>query len=249
MMNKYFFVLPIVLLTSFAAAAQDFITRGKIEFEIKRNNKQIYSEADRSRSAFLAALPDYDVSYRELIFAWNKSVYLPGRKGLTPSIAYNENSAYIDIDKKRVVKKVEQMDEPAVYEDSLPRVKWRLENETRKIAGLECRKAIGRIQDSIYVVAFYAPEILPQSGPELFSGLPGMILGLAIPRMHTTWFATKIELAGVDETKIVPPSVKKGKLYTKKEYAEILYKKYKQAGWWKDATVEKVMEGLSSHFL
>ena len=28
----------------------------------------------------------------------------------------------------------------------------------------------------------------------MFSGLPGMILEVAIPRLYTTWIATKIEL-------------------------------------------------------
>jgi GLPGLI family protein len=28
----------------------------------------------------------------------------------------------------------------------------------------------------------------------MFGGLPGMILELAIPRLHTTWVATKVEL-------------------------------------------------------
>jgi GLPGLI family protein len=96
-------------------------------------------------------------------------------------------------------------------------------------------------------VAFYSPEIIPQSGPEFFSGLPGMILGLAIPRYYTTWFATKIEIANIDESKIVPPVVKKSKQYTKRELAEILLKKHKDAGWWKDVTLEKVIEFLSDY--
>jgi GLPGLI family protein len=37
-------------------------------------------------------------------------------------------------------------------------------------------------------------------GPENFSGLPGMILGIAMPRANVTWFATKLELAEVKET-------------------------------------------------
>ena len=128
-------------------------------------------------------------------------------------------------------------------------IKWKIENETRKIAGWECRKAVGRIYDSVYVVAFYCPEIIPQGGPELFSGLPGMILGLAIPRYYTTWFATKIELANIDESKIAAPDPKKGKQYSKKELAEIVFKKYKQAGWTKDSTSANIFKTLSAYLL
>ncbi|HEX7902600.1 MAG TPA: GLPGLI family protein [Chitinophagaceae bacterium] len=244
-MKRFFFFL--LLLTSIVANAQDFITRGKIEFEIKRNNKKIYSETDRANNPYLASLPEFDISYRDLLFSWNQSVYQPARKGSTPSRYINENSVYSDLDNQRVVKKIQNMGEYYVYEDSVKKIKWKIENETRKIAGWECRKAIGRIYDSVYVVAFYCPEIVPQGGPEMFSGLPGMILGLAIPRYYTTWFATKIELASIDESKIGPPVVKKSKTYSKRELAEIYFKRYKDAGWWKDITIEKVMSMLDSY--
>ena len=44
------------------------------------------------------------------------------------------------------------------------------------------------------MVAFYTDQIPVSAGPESFGGLPGMILGLAVPRLNTTWFATKLEL-------------------------------------------------------
>jgi len=99
------------------------------------------------------------------------------------------------------------------------------------------------------VVAFYCPEIMPQGGPELFTGLPGMILGLAIPRYFTTWFATKIEIANIDETKIVPPVVKKKKQLSKKEFAEIMLKKIKENGGGKDATLDSILKMLSGYTL
>ncbi len=141
------------------------------------------------------------------------------------------------------------MDDYFVFADSIRKVKWKIGNETRKIAGWECRKAIGIIDDSFYVVAFYCPEIVSQGGPELFSGLPGMILGLAIPRIYTTWFATKIEIANIDETKIKAPVVAKKKQYSKKELAEIILKKYKDNGWWSNETVEDVIHILTSYTL
>ncbi len=209
-MKQYFLCCTLFLFTGIAFA-QDFITRGKIEFEIKRNNKRMYSEEDRVNNPFMSSLPEFDVSYRDLIFASNRFLYQQGRKGSGASIYINETSVYTDLEKQQSIKKIQEGDDYIVYEDSVKKIKWKIENETRKIAGWECRKAIGRIYDSVYVVAFYCPEIIPQGGPELFSGLPGMILGLAIPRHYTTWFATKIELADIDESKIVPPVAKKNK--------------------------------------
>jgi hypothetical protein len=33
-----------------------------------------------------------------------------------------------------------------------------------------------------------------------------MILGLAIPRMHTTWYATKLESSNLPTKKLTPPN-------------------------------------------
>ena len=59
--------------------------------------------------------------------------------------------------------------------------------------------------DSVYVIAFYTDQITTNGGPESFNGLPGMILGVAIPRINTTWFATKLELVEVKPQDLAAP--------------------------------------------
>jgi GLPGLI family protein len=66
--------------------------------------------------------------------------------------------------------------------------------------------------DSIYVVAFYTDEIPLPGGPESFTGLPGMILGVALPHDNVTWFATKVTDTIVPETSLKVPA--KGKVVT-----------------------------------
>ena len=83
--------------------------------------------------------------------------------------------------------------------------------------------------DSVFVVAFYTDQIMVSGGPESFGGLQGMILGLAIPRLHTTWFATKVEnLSAKDEQQIIAPT--KGKKITKDDLKEQLNKSLKDWG-------------------
>lgn len=77
--------------------------------------------------------------------------------------------------------------------DSLVKIRWKLTDETREIAGYACRRANGLLRDSIYVVAFYTDAIKTKGGPEGFHGLPGMILGLALPHYHISYFASRIE--------------------------------------------------------
>ena len=93
--------------------------------------------------------------------------------------------------------------------DSIQKINWKLVNESRVIAGFNCRKAVGIIMDSVYVFAFYTDEIVISGGPCSVQGLPGMILGLTIPRLYTSWIATKVMVNSVNETVIKPIESKK----------------------------------------
>ena len=78
-------------------------------------------------------------------------------------------------------------------EDELLDVTWKLTNEYRNIAGYDCRRANGLTLDSVYVVAFFTDQIPTAAGPGTIHGLPGMILGLAVPEQHYNIYATKVE--------------------------------------------------------
>ncbi|OQP44641.1 hypothetical protein A4H97_09755 [Niastella yeongjuensis] len=228
-----------------AMHAQDFITRGKIEFEIKKNYKRMLMDR-HPEMEWSGAMPEFDIVYRDLVFSGNQLLYSPARKGTAKS-PINETTLYTNLDTRQIVSKQGFMTEAFLLEDSVHPIKWKMENEVRKIAGFECRKAVGRYHDSVYVVAFYCPEIVPQGGPEFFAGLPGMILGLAIPRLYTTWFATHVELATFDEARIAPPTIKNSQPYKKQELATMLYKKYKDSAWGGELTLEKVLSALDAY--
>lgn len=225
---KHSIIVGIFLLIVMApAAAQDFIMRGKIEYEVKKNLARMMSEVN-PESDYFSNSTKYSVTYRDLIFTPEQFIYMATPKKIGSSYGgYNESIVFTDLNKQQRIIKKRFLEDEYVFSDTVHTIKWKIENEMRTIAGWKCRKAIGRVYDSVYIVAFYCPEIIPQGGPEMISGLPGMILGLAIPRYYTTWFATRVEIIGVDESKIVPPSIKKEKQYTKKELSEMLNKKYK----------------------
>ena len=71
----------------------------------------------------------------------------------------------------------------------------------------------------------------------MFGGLPGMILELAIPRLHTTWVADKVDVVQPLETDFIVPD--KGKKTTEKEIGETVKSSFKDWGklaprniWW-----------------
>ncbi len=94
-------------------------------------------------------------------------------------------------------------------------MEWRITDEIRTIANYKCRKAVGKICDSVYVVAFYTEDIAVNGGPEMFSGLPGLILEIAIPRLYSTWTATKVDVTKPEEKNFIAPV--KGKKATQQE--------------------------------
>lgn len=84
-------------------------------------------------------------------------------------------------------------EESFLIAENTPKIKWKHTDERMEIAGYECRRANGLFMDSVYIVAFYCPEIDVSGGPAVISGLPGMILGVSIPQEHINIFATKVD--------------------------------------------------------
>lgn len=207
-MKKYF-TLIITFVLSFQLQAQ-FLLKGKIEYEKTVNvHKQL---GDNFWSPEIKkSIPEFNTSYFNLSFSNGKALYDPGRDAnqkVNPFMSdapASSNIVYSDFSSMEATTFKQVFDQNFLIQDSLKKYKWRITNETRKIAGFECRRATTVIMDSVFVVAFYTEEIVDPGGPESFNGLPGMILGVVIPRLFTNWYATKVELETVKETTIVAP--------------------------------------------
>ncbi|MGJ1431926.1 GLPGLI family protein [Sphingobacterium spiritivorum] len=104
-----------------------------------------------------------------------------------------------------------------VIKDSVLRIKWKITDEYRDIAGFECRRANGLTQDSLYVIGYYTNEIPVSGGPESISGLPGMILGLVVPYDHVSYFASKVEFSNTVPFDLSVFDKKKNKVMPRKE--------------------------------
>src|SRR5690606_11106175 len=149
----------------------------------------------------------------------------------------SENEVYCDFKKGSLAANKDIYEETYFIEDSLATFVWKIEDEMRTIAGFHCRKATTRICDSVVVVAFYTDELMVSGGPERFNGLPGMILGLAIPRLYTTWFATHVELLPQQVPTV--PAPRKSKEVNRKDFNDGLsghFERWGKSGarilWW-----------------
>lgn len=196
-MKKIFGILFIFL--SFSGFAQTtFISSGKIEFE-KKINFQKETENDHWLDNIRDKMPKYRTSYHNLYFVEGKTFYEKGKENPEKNPYMQEDKSvddiiYSDLKQGIFYKKQAVFDETFLLSDSIRFIKWQMTNDLRDIAGFECHKAVGKILDSVYVFAFYTDQIKTSGGPLSFCNLPGMILGLAIPRNNLTIFATKVEL-------------------------------------------------------
>src|SRR6187431_3202429 len=218
-MKKIF--ASIIIITAVSANAQQFINSGMIEYEVRVNNHRMYGDGFYGEM-FKDKMPNFSTTYYHLTFNDNKTIYKYDRLNEKDKLPWGTNNAednvwYNDFNGNTRVNQKFVFDQTYILADSLMKLDWKvMPNETREIAGFNCRKAQAVIFDSVYVFAFYTDEITVSGGPMGISGLPGMILGLTIPRMFTSYIATKLQVAGVDVRKITAPT--KGK---KKEFAAL----------------------------
>ena len=215
-MNKLSILL--IIIASFALArpvsAQNtiFLKQGKIEYERRVNVYAQIGNDDDQWSEFRKKLSNhFKTSYFDLLFTRDKSLYRPGRESDDREMfnfwqaPAQDNTVWSDLGKDQAVSEKNVFEQAFLVQDSLRHIRWKITDETRTIAGFSCRRANAIIMDTIYVVAFYTDEILAGGGPESFSGLPGMILGVSLPHQHISWFATKVEAIPVSDTQLEPP--------------------------------------------
>jgi GLPGLI family protein len=240
-------IIILLLLSSLTAGAQ-YTMQGKIEYERKTNlisTLDAMDEDDRRwLDKFRSQIPKYNIAYFDLYFTPTKTYYKPGRAwdgtksqmwfAQTPAA---ENMVYTDFNTRSVKAAKLVYEEKFLVQDTMRKIKWRIMDEIRTIQEYKCRKAVGKIMDSVYVVAFYTEDIMATGGPEMFSGLPGMILEVAIPRLYTTWVATKVDVSPVKDADFVIPE--KGKKTDQKELQATVNSSFKRWGksaqryvWW-----------------
>lgn len=210
------FVIVILCCNTFSFAQHTYFPyQGTVHYEktifIKNLVKRYaaYEEDESKRSfynRFIEQTPENQVYKKtlsfntdEVLFEHVKEDYPEAVKQLSMmGIVESGINTYQNLKSNELRSSFELGGQDIYIQDSLVNTKWKITNEYRTIAGYNCRRANGIVMDSIYVVAFYTDEIPVSGGPSCFRGLPGMILGLAVPELHYNIFATKVDLTPVN---------------------------------------------------
>lgn len=202
----------IFLISNMANGQPKFISGGKIVFERKldlskelQTRPWLWANMDRTQ------MPRYYTTIHNLYFTEHETVFKRDPADIERSSYYNSDRSaddliYTNLKNGMFTKKQAFFEETVFLTDSLRKLRWEMTNEVRNIAGFDCHKATTTILDSVYIIAFYCDEILSNGGPLSYNDLPGMILGLVIPRMNLTFFATGIELTEPTKEQLSPPS-------------------------------------------
>ncbi len=223
-------IFSLILIAS-KTNAQQFISKGNIEFEVITNVKKTMGTGvfwDQLKDQ----MPNFKTAYYNLTFAGNKTIYkfdhYDEKKAKVPEFlreGEEDSNWFYDFTTGQVINQKSKWGSLFNLKDSIIPIRWKISNESRLIAGFNCRKAVGIILDSVYVFAFYTDEITVTGGPASINGLPGMIMGVTIPRLYISMMATKLSVNDVNESIIKPSSSKK--YYSAKELNGILNKRIK----------------------
>jgi GLPGLI family protein len=231
MKTLYWLGIAIILLNSNIARSQSLQFDGPFNIEYERTVntyaiiKKLLGKTPVALDAekfevYKKTQPQFRVLKSTLSYKNGKSIFVPAVADISVRPLFNipfaeqQNTVYTDHSDKRIVSKKDLSGDFLLLTDTMRNIRWKITDETREVMGYQCRRANALVLDSVYVVAFYTDDIHVSGGPELFSGLPGMILELALPHDNVIWKASKITFTE-PATDIAPP--KKGRVVNYKQ--------------------------------
>jgi len=245
MIKAKLIAIAVLLFTGTAMQAQNahFTVNGTIEFEKSVNTyaiiKRLYGNnmegfLQQAFDQYKKTQPQFKVLKSVLTFDNNKTLFTPIVPETVQGSFFNlpisdqNNIVYCDFTTNISTVQKNVFEQTFLVKDTVRKIKWKITDETRKLAGYTCRRANGLMMDSIYVVAFYTDQIPVSGGPESFAGLPGMILEVAVPHENIIWRAVKVTDNAVTNGAVAPP--KKGKPVNNKQLFETLQSVFKNRG-------------------
>lgn len=216
-------LLSVVALIISSTGFGQFIESGKIVYERKTNLLKIPNLPPFLQRA--AEEKKYNIDEFVLTFNKNGSAFVPIPKESTgpADMLSAKNTVYCNRVTMDRMTLIDMMGSKIYIQDTVNKIRWTMTDNTRKLAGYNCKMAIYRLNDTTNLYAWYAEELIPTVGPETFSGLPGAILGLATEDGGIVYFAKSVEAEAVEDTAFTYDTGKT-KVYTKKGFADEMYK-------------------------
>ncbi|XOV69356.1 MAG: GLPGLI family protein [Fluviicola sp.] len=219
----------LITLISIVVAASSFaqVTQGRVVFERRTNLKKTLKGNERAEQ-FINEKNKIRTEQFELLFNESGSSF----KYIEPEVEEEgfmkfftqHHTVYQNLDEKENMVVLNLWGSVAYMQDSSSQHQWKITDRSREFDGYKGIRAIWEMNDSTRIYAWFAPDIVPVSGPEGFNGLPGLILGLATEDGSIVYFAKEVEVREVTNEDVAFPETKEEK-YTKEEIKKMLLEK------------------------
>lgn len=231
--------LPIIFLlfTAMSGYGQQSVNSGKVTYQ---ETVKLQLDLDTDNPMFeqiKGQLPDSRTTDKVLTFKGAKSLYanlpkeensenqqIENEEGMTISMSFNtpDELFYYHSQEQKAIQQRSFMGRTFLVSGS-EQFKWKITGETKEILGYSCTKAT--TGDSTQTVAWFTSAIPAFSGPDIYNGLPGLILEISLDEGKRQITATNIDLTPIT-TEVVAPS--KGKKMDAELYAKMMEKKLKE---------------------
>ncbi len=226
-MKKLLIITGVSLVTQLCFAQ---LKEGEIVYERKVNmHKRLTGEQESMKNM----VPEFTTFKMQLLFSGNESIFKqiqeeedireqadgPGEGRMIIRMG-GDNEVYKNYASGKIIELRELGPRKYIIEDSIRSLQWKLiESESKTIKGYTCKKALTKNPQGGEVVAWYSDQILCTSGPEMFGGLPGMILELDINDGEVVFSPLEI-IDGGDKKIVKAPT--NGKKITRNEFKKMM---------------------------
>ena len=227
-MKKITILTAIIALTATIATAQQ--TSGTIQYEIINDMEKMmkWFMPDRQMDTY-AWKNEWKIrkSKAELKFTASETLYAPIVEETQERWggAAEEHTIYSNRDKNKVCYIIRMMGKLSIVEDSIPKMKWKVTNAMKEVAGHICMSAT--YNDTIMnqeVTAWFALDMPIPCGPDVYQGLPGMILEVDLYGGGQVYAAKTITMSDTPVKIDRPKHKKKAQTMTVAEYNAQTYK-------------------------
>ncbi len=133
--------------------------------------------------------------------------------------------AYVDFGSGAMTETREFMGRTFLISGDRTTYPWKLGTEQREFLGYMVQQATA-VLDGAEIEAWFTPQIPVQAGPGPYGGLPGLILVLSVDGGHLLYSATEVNLEGLGDVAIAPPT--EGEMVTRQEYEILVAEKLEE---------------------
>jgi GLPGLI family protein len=197
-----------------------------LKFEEKTN---LHKTVGKSNPDLMQYLPEYRVSQKILAIKDKMSVYVNGedqenisinRGGGPMSFSFKvpEEILFKDLENGEVVEEKDFMGKKFLIEGEKKVMAWKITGNMKSILGYPCMEAVYS-DTSQNMIAYFAPGLPLSGGPQIYGGLPGLILELDINEGERIFVATSIQL---EEPTVSIQKPVKGKKMNRDEFDQMV---------------------------